>query len=131
MKYGTERRIEAIAQTSEKYVSFTIGNLRFVDTFAFMASSLSTLAEALPKDKFTHLKNGFSELLNKLPLNLGEKVFENKNLEEEFIAIKNLNKTIQKRISDRKSLNDINFNNDEQIIEFNLKVKNFEQEVLN
>ena len=40
----------------EKYVSFSINNLRFIDSFQFMAESLEKLASNLQIDDFVHTK---------------------------------------------------------------------------
>lgn len=41
--------IKCIPCTSEKYISFSLGPLRFLDTFRFMPASLETLASNLAK----------------------------------------------------------------------------------
>jgi len=51
-KYAIGRRIQVVPQSTEKYLSFSIGTLSFVDSFAFMNASLDSLAKTLPKDKF-------------------------------------------------------------------------------
>jgi len=60
-KYKNIRYINAISQSSEKYLSFSIGSLKFVDTFAFMSKSLDGLSSLLQKDKFVNLDKIFSD----------------------------------------------------------------------
>ena len=50
--------ISAIALSSEKFMSVTIGDLRFIDSMQFMASSLEKLVENLydEKDKYKNFK---------------------------------------------------------------------------
>jgi hypothetical protein len=36
-------KIDCIPNNEEKYISFTINKLRFIDSFAFLSSSLETL----------------------------------------------------------------------------------------
>ena len=53
-------KINIIAQNFEKYVTFSFGGLRFVDSFAFLSSSLDTLSSNLLKDgphNFKHTLN--------------------------------------------------------------------------
>jgi hypothetical protein len=50
--------IRVIPNTMEKYVSFSLGNLKFIDSYQFMAASLQKLVANLAaegKDKFTNL----------------------------------------------------------------------------
>ena len=58
------KQIKAIPNSNEKFMSFSIGDLRFIDSFAFMASSLDSLVNILYDDKdkfinFTCMKNMF------------------------------------------------------------------------
>ena len=49
--------IDAIPTTSEKFLSFQIGNLRFLDSLQFLTASLDTLVQSLAtdgRDKFSH-----------------------------------------------------------------------------
>ncbi len=46
--------IRIIAQNFEKYMSFTCGNFMFLDSFAFLSSSLDTLANNLTDEQFIH-----------------------------------------------------------------------------
>ena len=46
--------IQCIPNNMERYISFTIGNLRFIDSFQFMAESLDKLSSNLKKENFTH-----------------------------------------------------------------------------
>ena len=48
-----------IAKNSEKYISFSLGQLRFIDSFNFMASSLDKLVKACPKTSFDLLRSKF------------------------------------------------------------------------
>ena len=43
-------KLSCIAQTEEKYVSFFLGNLRFIDSFQFLPSSLETLVRDLSQN---------------------------------------------------------------------------------
>lgn len=45
-----ETEIKCIPQTFEHYISFSLGNLRFIDSFQFLTSSLETLVENLESD---------------------------------------------------------------------------------
>ena len=76
--FAKECRINVIPQTSEKYISLTVGvpvrtykdknglektvyeNLRFVASFRFMTNSLEKLVSNLPADTITYLDNHFS-----------------------------------------------------------------------
>ena len=49
--------IDIIPITSEKFLSFQIGNLRFLDSLQFLTASLDTLVQSLAadgRDKFSH-----------------------------------------------------------------------------
>ena len=51
------RSIDVIQTSSEKYLSFHIGNLRFLDSLQFLTASLDTLVQSLAvngKDKCSH-----------------------------------------------------------------------------
>ena len=50
--------IDVIPTTSEKFLSFQIGNLRFLDSLQFLTASLDTLVQSLATDgryKFSHI----------------------------------------------------------------------------
>ena len=52
--------IKCIPQTMEKYISSSIGNLRFIDSFAFLPSSLDKLVDNLAQGgvhMFLHFKS--------------------------------------------------------------------------
>ena len=44
--------LECIPKSIEKYISFSLGQLRFLDSFQFLSSSLEKLVETCPKDQF-------------------------------------------------------------------------------
>ena len=46
-KHMRGRRVRCIAQSIEKYITFSIDNLRFIDSFAFLPEALSSLVEGL------------------------------------------------------------------------------------
>ena len=53
------RKIDAIPNSYEKFMTFSIGDLKFIDSFQFMASSLEKLVENLydpSEDKFQNFK---------------------------------------------------------------------------
>ena len=54
--------IQVIPTTAEKYISFQIGSLRFVDSLQFLNASLESLIQSLVKDgvdKFQHTQRHF------------------------------------------------------------------------
>ena len=53
----THNSIDVIPTTSKKFLSFQIGNLRFIDSLQFLTASLDTLVQSLAvngRDKFSH-----------------------------------------------------------------------------
>jgi hypothetical protein len=65
-------KINAIPNSGEKFMTFSIGNLKFIDSFQFMASSLDKLAESLktkgedPFENFKNMKTNFDDEQMKL-----------------------------------------------------------------
>lgn len=59
-----EKKIGVIAENEEKYISFSkqVGKLqlRFLDSFQFMASSLESLASNMQRENFKITKTYFS-----------------------------------------------------------------------
>jgi hypothetical protein len=62
--------ISAIPNSNEKFMSFTIGRLKFIDSFQFMGSSLEKLVENLfdKEDKYKHFHHMKREFPNHLDL---------------------------------------------------------------
>ena len=60
-KLGKNFNIGVIAQNFEKYISFTIDALKFLDSFQFMSSSLDKLSNNLTKDKFIYTDLEFKD----------------------------------------------------------------------
>ena len=54
-------RINVIANNSEKYISFSIGKLKFLDSMQFLSGSLDTLANQLNPDQFNHFKSSYPD----------------------------------------------------------------------
>ncbi|KAK3107749.1 hypothetical protein FSP39_021357 [Pinctada imbricata] len=54
-KYKSEK-LNVIANTQERYISFSVSNLRFIDSFQFLDASLETLVENLKKSGVQHFK---------------------------------------------------------------------------
>lgn len=59
-----KHRVEIIAQNFEKYISFSVDRLQFIDSFAFMSTSLETLASNLKKTNKSLFKNLINEFKN-------------------------------------------------------------------
>ena len=59
-EYAEDKKINVIPNNMERYVSFSLGSLRFLDSFQFMPSSLSKLTSNL-KD-YPHLKQLFPQV---------------------------------------------------------------------
>ena len=60
----TKPEITCIPQTSEKFMTFSVGDIKFIDSFKFMATSLDKLVKNLydktdPSDQFsgTHTRS--------------------------------------------------------------------------
>ena len=54
-------QISVIPNNFEKYVSFSIGRLKFLDSMQFLACSLDTLVKNLSEQDFKHLANAFPD----------------------------------------------------------------------
>ncbi|VDI40534.1 Hypothetical predicted protein [Mytilus galloprovincialis] len=58
------KKLNCIANNMEKYISFSLGCMDFIDSLQFMSSSLQRLVENLSKEgssKFRHMTNYFGE----------------------------------------------------------------------
>ena len=53
-------RLSCIPNNTEKYISFSVDQLKFLDSFQFMASSLAKLVDATDKDDFNITQNSFN-----------------------------------------------------------------------
>ena len=62
-----EEKIDAIPNSGEKFMTFSIGNLKFIDSFQFMTASLEKLTDSLksktgdPYEKFHNMKRFFTD----------------------------------------------------------------------
>lgn len=59
--FKTDSKIEAIPETMEKYKSFTVGKLQFIDSLSFLGCSLEKMVDTMAKDDFHCLKQRFPE----------------------------------------------------------------------
>ena len=48
--------LECIPKKTEKYISFSLGGLRFIDSLSVLQASLDSLVKNLPKETFEHIK---------------------------------------------------------------------------
>ena len=65
------KRISCIANNTEKFISFKFAQLKFIDSFAFMSSSLDNLVKILPQNKFINFNKQLkSDGLNDSQINL-------------------------------------------------------------
>ena len=83
-----QSNIKCIPQTLEKYISFSIGSLRFIDSFQFLPSSFETLVDSLVKSDDTSFhfnKKAFpEEELLKLILRKGVYPYDYMDSEDRF-----------------------------------------------
>ena len=54
-------KINVIPNNSERYISFDIGRLKFLDSMQFLSCGLHKLAAQLSNDQFEHLKATYPE----------------------------------------------------------------------
>ena len=60
-EYKDKKEIFVIPKNSEKYISFSVGNLVFKDSLNFLLSSLDRLVKACPPEAFDLLKDQFKD----------------------------------------------------------------------
>ena len=53
-------RLSCIPNNTVKYISFSVGQLKFLDSFQFMVSSLAKLVDATDKNDFKLTQNSFN-----------------------------------------------------------------------
>ena len=54
-------KINVIPNNYERYISFNVGRLKFLDSMQFLTHGLNKLAEQLSNDQFKHLKAAYPE----------------------------------------------------------------------
>ena len=80
--------IKIIPTTTEKYISFTIGDIRFKDSYAFTQASLESLANNLEINQFVNTRRWLEQLIveNENDVSSEEEEEEEPNLSDlEFI----------------------------------------------
>jgi len=65
-----DHEIKCIPNNMEKYISFSLGNLRFIDSFQFMSQSLETLTENLAQEGLLNFKHFSDEFTDKTQVEL-------------------------------------------------------------
>ena len=78
--------IDVIPTTSEKFLSFQIGNLGFIDSLQFLTASLDTLVQSLAadgRDKFSHTARHYPD--SDLVFTKGNYSYEYTNEREKFL----------------------------------------------
>ncbi len=60
-EFAKKRDLSVIATNTERYISFQVGNVRFIDSLAFLNSSLDSLVKNTPPDKFLHTRRHHSD----------------------------------------------------------------------
>jgi len=62
-----QKEVKCIANNMEKYITFSVGGLRFIDSLNFLQGSLDSLVSATPKEslKITSTISKGSDLLYK------------------------------------------------------------------
>lgn len=87
-----DKKLSVIAQNSERYISFSLGNLRFLDSFQFMTSSLEALVNNLAADglvNFKQFRKAFSSVeAAKLLLQKNEYCYDYVDCSEKFSETK-------------------------------------------
>ena len=78
--HTTKGNITCIPNNAEKYISFSVGQLKCLDSFQFMASSLEKLVDATDKSDFKLTRKEFGDQTEKL-LRKGVYPYENNSLE--------------------------------------------------
>ena len=61
-------KIDVIPNNSERYISFNVGRVKFLDSMQFLSCTLEKLPAQLNDDQFAHLKAAYPtqwDLLNK------------------------------------------------------------------
>ena len=82
-----EDDIQCIPQTIERYISFSLGKLRFIDSFQLLTSSLETLVDDLATegdDAFTYVWKEFPQERSKLLLRKGVYPYDYMDSEDRF-----------------------------------------------
>ena len=49
-----DREISCMPRSMEDYISFSLGNLRFIDSYRFLQASLDSLVKSTPYEKFKY-----------------------------------------------------------------------------
>ena len=49
-----DREVRCVANNMEKYITFSVGGLRFIDSLNFLQGSLDSLVKATPQEKLTN-----------------------------------------------------------------------------
>ena len=78
--------IDVISTTSKKFLSFQIGNLRFLDSLQFLTASLDTLVQSLAadgRDKFSHIARHYPNI--ELVFSKGNYPYEYMDGREKFL----------------------------------------------
>ena len=52
-----DREISCIPRSMEDYISFSLGGLRFIDSYRFLQASLDSLVKSTPFEKFKYTPN--------------------------------------------------------------------------
>ena len=63
--HTAKENITCVPNNAEKYISFSVGQRKFLDSFQFMASSLAKLVDVTDKDDFKITRNSFNPQPNK------------------------------------------------------------------
>ena len=60
-KMAGHRRIQCVPTSTENYISFSVGSLRFIDSMLFLNASLAELVSNSDPRSFHHLRKHFDE----------------------------------------------------------------------
>jgi hypothetical protein len=73
VEQNKDRKLKLIPKTTEEYISFRFGCLRFIDSLRFFQKGLDDVAKSMSPDKFKYMKEAIE---NCITIKNKEKGFE-------------------------------------------------------